>query len=114
MDRKLASDGTLGFLVNDSGIQMIALATGATVHYNPEHSYVAMCYSGADSLIYAATQSSIFSIAPADGTTVLIGRMEDVEFMSELAADSLLIIRGASVIDYTPSTEAVVYIRQDV
>ena len=114
MNRIIATDGTLGFLVNENGIRVITLADGTSVTYNPAHQYVAMCYSAADTLIYVATMSSIYSIDPSDGTTVLIGLMDNVQSMAPIAADSLLIVRGASMVDYTPSTEGEVFINKDV
>ena len=114
MNRQIRTNGSLCMLINENGLQVITLATGASVTYNPTEVYKALCYAGADALCYVATETAIFSIDPTDGTTVKIGDMPDVQALAPIGADNLAVLRGASLITYVPSTEAEAYVRQDL
>lgn len=110
--RRVTGDGTYVYIANENGLQKVTVADGTTVTYLPTERFVALL--AANSVVYAATQGALYSIAPSTGVATLIGRFTDIQDMCMLDADEICLINRSSIIRYKLTDETYTYIRKDV
>ena len=110
--RRIVSDGTYAYVLNENGIQKITLADSTSVTFQPTRRFTCLLY--ANSTLYAADQGALYDIDPSTGVATLIGRVNGIEDLAMLDADEILLVNRSSIIRYKTTDETYTYIRKDV